>query len=77
MEHEFKGVNDFVVVVELEHGAGEGFNVDVGFFEFDVAVEVAEVLGFHVHTAEYGDEPEDSELFIGFVSVVIDSEFLL
>lgn len=77
MEHELESVDDLVVVVELEHGSGEGFNINVGFFEFDVAVEICEKFGFHVHATENGNQPEHCELFVCFVGVVIHCKFFL
>lgn len=69
--------DDLLVVVDFEHSSGEGFDVDVGFSEFDITVEITEVFGFHVHALEDGDETKDSELFVGFVGVVVDLKLLL
>lgn len=68
--------NDLLIIVYFEHGSWKSFNVNIRFFYFDIAIEISKVFWFHVHTFKYGDETKDSELFVSFVSIVINSELL-
>ena len=69
-------LNDFLIVVYFKHGSWKSFDVNIWFFYFDIAIKISKIFGFHVHTFENGDKSKDSKLFVGFVSVVVDGEFL-
>ena len=45
-------LNDLVIIIGLEHRPGESLNVDVRFFHLDIAIEVCQVFGFHLHAFE-------------------------
>lgn len=68
--------DNFLVVMDFEHGSWESFNINVGFFNFDIAIEISKVFGFHFHAFEDSNKTKDGELFVGFICVVINGELL-
>lgn len=48
-------IDDLVVIADFKHCSGEGFNVDIGLFEFDVTIEVTKILRFYVHALKNRD----------------------
>jgi hypothetical protein len=66
-----------LVIVTFEHCPGKGLNVNVGFFDLDIAVEILEAFWLHAHATENCHKPQNCELFVRLVSSVIQGEFLL